>query len=56
MEQVTPLVGSMIQNEDILQPSMDDYIRAADEMSSYLTWDMNQLPPWINFNDPMPLP
>lgn len=28
---------------DIIQPSMEDYIRAADEMTPFLTWDMSQI-------------
>lgn len=37
------------------QPSMEDYIRTADEMGNYLTWDvsdLSELPPWITFDLP----
>lgn len=42
-------------HDDIMQPSIDDYIRAADGINSYLTYHMSEiseLPPWITFDLP----
>lgn len=38
----------------ISQPSMDDYIRTADEMSGYLTWQTMEIPPWLNLENLFP--
>lgn len=38
----------------ISQPSMDHYIRTADEMSGYLTWQTTEIPPWLNFGNLFP--
>ncbi|KAK4079651.1 transcriptional regulator family: Fungal Specific TF [Trichoderma harzianum] len=52
--QIMPSAGVMVQNGAILQPSVDDYIKTADEMSTYLTWGMTEIPHWMNLPDPMP--
>ncbi|KAL7792436.1 hypothetical protein V8C37DRAFT_380295 [Trichoderma ceciliae] len=46
--QIMPSAGVMVQTGAILQPSVDDYIKTADEMSAYLTWGMPEVPRWIN--------
>lgn len=51
--QIMPSAGVMVQNGAILQPSVDDYIKTADEMSTYLTWGMTEIPNWMNLPDPM---
>ncbi|EHK15321.1 uncharacterized protein TRIVIDRAFT_123716, partial [Trichoderma virens Gv29-8] len=42
--QIMPSAGVMVQNGALLQPSVDDYIKTADEMSTYLTWGMPEIP------------
>ncbi|KAH7000660.1 hypothetical protein EDB80DRAFT_724325 [Ilyonectria destructans] len=42
---------------EIVQPSVEDYIRTAGEMSDYLTWNMNdlsELPIWTEFGSQGP--
>lgn len=51
---VIPSAGVMVQNEAIMQPSVDDYIKTADEMSTYLTWGIPDIPQWLNLPDQMP--
>lgn len=51
--QLMPSAGVMVQNGAILQPSIDDYIKTADEMSNLLTWNMPDLPPWMSYGDVM---
>jgi hypothetical protein len=34
--------------------TMGDYIRAADEMSGFLTWQTSDLPPWFTYDNPFP--
>ncbi|PNP54047.1 hypothetical protein THARTR1_05254 [Trichoderma harzianum] len=51
--QIMPSAGVMVQNGAILQPSVNDYIKTADEMSTYLTWGMTEIPHWMNLPDPM---
>lgn len=43
-----------MQNNVMMQAQVDDYLKAADELSNYLTWDMSQLPTWIDFGEMMP--
>jgi hypothetical protein len=49
---------SLITQDASMQPeqqSMEDYIRTADEMGNYLTWDvsdLSELPPWITLDLP----
>lgn len=51
MPQVTSLqVPDMMP----LQPSMDDYIRTADDMAGYLTWDVMEVPSWLNYGNLFP--
>ncbi|KAL6867027.1 hypothetical protein J3F83DRAFT_103124 [Trichoderma novae-zelandiae] len=52
--QIMPSAGVMVQSGALLQPSVDDYIKTADEMSTFLTWGMPELPQWINLPDQMP--
>lgn len=52
--QIMPSAGVMVQNGALLQPSVDDYIKTADEMSTYLTWGMPEMPNWMNLADQMP--
>ncbi|RFU75772.1 hypothetical protein TARUN_6531 [Trichoderma arundinaceum] len=52
--QIMPSAGVMVQSGAMLQPSVDDYIKTADEMSTYLTWGMPEIPQWINLPDQMP--
>lgn len=49
--QIMPSAGVMAQNGAMLQPSIDDYIKTADEMSNLLTWNMPDLSPWITFDN-----
>ncbi|KAH8125289.1 hypothetical protein LI328DRAFT_155837 [Trichoderma asperelloides] len=49
-----PSAGVMVQNGVIIQPSVDDYIKTADEMSAYLTWGIPDIPQWLNLPDQMP--
>lgn len=51
--QLMPSAGVMMQHNAMLQPSVDDYIRTADEMSNLLTWNMPDIPPWMNLGDMM---
>lgn len=51
--QIMPSAGVMAQNGAMLQPSIDDYIKTADEMSNLLTWNMPDLTPWITFDNMM---
>jgi hypothetical protein len=54
--------NSMITNQTrapvdvvVQPPTLEDYIRAADGMGDYLTWDMSEiseLPPWYSFDLP----
>lgn len=42
---------------EIVQPSVEDYIRTAGEMSDYLTWnmsDLSELPIWTEFGNQGP--
>lgn len=48
--QIMPSAG-MAQHAAMLQPSIDDYIKTADEMSNLLTWNMPDLTPWITFDN-----
>ncbi|KAK1242293.1 hypothetical protein MKX07_000279 [Trichoderma sp. CBMAI-0711] len=52
--QVMPPADGMVQSGGLLQPSVDDYIKTADEMSTFLTWGMPDMPQWINLADQMP--
>jgi hypothetical protein len=52
--QIMPSAGVMVQNGAMLQPSVDDYIKTADEMSAYLTWAIPEIPQWMNLPDQMP--
>jgi hypothetical protein len=45
-----PIVSEMM----IPQPSMNDYVRTADEMSSYLTWDAMDIPPMLDYGNFFP--
>ncbi|OAA39556.1 Fungal transcriptional regulatory protein [Beauveria brongniartii RCEF 3172] len=51
--QIMPSAGVMAQNGAMLQPSIDDYIKTADEMSNLLTWNMPDLSPWFTFDNVM---
>lgn len=51
--QLMPSAGVMMQHNAMLQPSVDDYIKTADEMSNLLTWTMPDIPPWMNLGDMM---
>lgn len=51
--QIMPSAGLMAQHGAMLQPSIDDYIKTADEMSNLLTWNMPDLSPWITFDNMM---
>lgn len=51
---VIPSAGVLVQNGAIMQPSVEDYIKTADEMSTYLTWGIPDMPQWINLPDQMP--
>ena len=42
-----------MQHNAMLQPSVDDYIKTADEMSNLLTWTMPDIPPWMSLGDMM---
>jgi hypothetical protein len=48
-----PAMGAAMM-DGIPQPSVDDYIRTADEMSGYLTWQAMTVPSWLNFGDMFP--
>ncbi|EGR45648.1 uncharacterized protein TRIREDRAFT_110689 [Trichoderma reesei QM6a] len=52
--QAMPPADDMVQSGGLLQPSVDDYIKTADEMSTFLTWGMPDMPQWINLADQMP--
>ncbi|KAM0259834.1 hypothetical protein ACHAQJ_003078 [Trichoderma viride] len=52
--QIMPSAGVMVLNRAILQPSVDDYVKTADEMSAYLTWGIPEIPQWMNLPDQMP--
>lgn len=49
-----PSAGAMVQSGAMLQPSVDDYIKTADEMSPYLTWNMPDMPQWLTLGDHVP--
>ncbi|KAL7920929.1 hypothetical protein ACQKWADRAFT_297116 [Trichoderma austrokoningii] len=51
--QIISSTGVMVQNGAMMQPSVDDYIKTADEMSTYLTWGIPDMPQWINLSDQM---
>lgn len=51
---IIPSAEVMVQNGAIMQPSVDDYIKTADEMSAYLTWGIPDIPQWLNMPDQMP--
>lgn len=51
---VIPSGGVLVQNGAIMQPSVEDYIKTADEMSTYLTWGIPDIPQWLNLPDQMP--
>ncbi|EHK41509.1 uncharacterized protein TrAtP1_005005 [Trichoderma atroviride] len=51
---VIPSAGVLVQNGAIMQPSVEDYIKTADEMSTYLTWGIPDMPQWLNLPDQMP--
>lgn len=53
--QIMPSAGVMVHSGALLQPSVDDYIKTADEMSPYLTWGIPEMPNWMNLSDQMPL-
>lgn len=42
--QLMPSAGAMMHSGAILQPSIDDYIKTADEMSNLLTWNVPDWP------------
>lgn len=46
--------GTMMTDMTIPQPSTDDYVRTADEMSGYLTWDMMDIPPMLDYGNYFP--
>lgn len=48
-----PVMGATMM-DGIPQPSVDDYIRTADEMSGYLTWQAMTVPSWLNFDNMFP--
>jgi hypothetical protein len=50
---IMPPAGVLVQNGAMMQPSMDDYIKT-DEMSTYLTWGIPDIPQWLNLPDQMP--
>lgn len=52
--QIIPSAGVMVQDGAMLQPSIDDYIKTADEMSTYLTLGILEIPPWLNLPDHLP--
>ncbi|KAL7934957.1 hypothetical protein V8C35DRAFT_279425 [Trichoderma chlorosporum] len=52
--QIMPSAGVMVQNGTLMQPSVDDYIKTADEMSAYLTWGMPEIPHWMTLSEQMP--
>lgn len=58
MNQMLPPNGAMLQNDAMIQAQIqaqvDEYLKAADEMSNYMTWDMTQLPSWTDFGDMLP--
>lgn len=51
---VIPSAGVLVQDGAIIQPSVEDYIKTADEMSTYLTWGIPDMPQWLNLPDQMP--
>ncbi|KAL7974367.1 hypothetical protein HDV63DRAFT_111362 [Trichoderma sp. SZMC 28014] len=51
---VIPSAGVLVQNGAIIQPSVEDYIKTADELSTYLTWGIPDMPQWLNLPDQMP--
>ena len=54
-ESTIPQVASLQVPEMMpLQPSMDDYIRTADDMAGYLTWDVMEVPSWLNYGNLFP--
>lgn len=57
LDQMLPPTEGMIPNDAILQAQVqaqvDDYLKAADELSNYMTWDMTQLPSWVDFGGMM---
>lgn len=52
--QIVPQMAGMMPGMTIPQPSMDDYVRTADEMSGYLTWQAMEVPPWLNLENVLP--
>lgn len=51
---IVPQMGTMVNDMSMPQPSMDDYVRTADEMSGYLTWDMMDIPPMLDYGNYFP--
>lgn len=47
-------IAATMPNGMITQPSINDYVRTADEMSAYLTWQTMDVPPWLNFQNMFP--
>ena len=37
-----------------LQTTVDQYLKTADQMASYMTWDVPDLQPWLNFDNLRP--
>lgn len=54
VSQYMPLMDTSMPTDVMAQPSMDDYVRTADEMSGYLTWQTMEVPPWLNFGNLFP--
>lgn len=51
---VVPRMAGLMPDLTIPQPSMDDYIRTADDMAGYLTWDAMEVPAWLNYGNLFP--
>lgn len=47
-------MAEMMPDIMVPQPSMDDYIRTAGDMAGYLTWDVMEVPAWLNYGNLFP--
>jgi hypothetical protein len=47
-------VNGIMTSGTTMPPGMDDYLRRANEMSGYLTWEEMNLPQWFHNGDAYP--
>lgn len=48
-EMISPMAALMPQDAAMMQLSMEEYTRAANDMSNYLTWNMMEIPAWLDY-------